>query len=522
MPATAKTKTQSKRTSNSPKHPAVEFINRLTHTGDFSGEPFCLRQWQEDDFIRGIFGQDGRPRYRRVFGALPRKQGKTELVAAILLYLMLGTGKRDQRIYSASGDREQAALIYSAAAAMIANSEYLSSVCHVYKSRKEIEVARLGSTYKALSSEAFSKHGLRPSAVLFDELHVMPNRDLFNSLMTAFGATINPLTIMITTAGYDRTSLCWEQWSYARGVRDGLIEDPTFLPIIYEADPADDWREEATWRKAMPALGDFCQLEFIRDECKRAQQIPAYENTFRQLYLNQWTEQAQRWLSVEAWKACGSRFNPDELIGHSCYAGFDGAVTGDMACFWMVFPTDKGVRTIGHGWVPRDGKWRDEPRNRDRYRLWNQQGFLTFTDGNTIDRRKIRADIGTFNQKYPITQMLADRAYSMDLLNDLFNEEGMNVKGIAQGPLSLNEACVRLEELVLSGAIEHGSNPILDWNISNASLKRGTTGLVYPDRSSATERIDGLMALVYALAAYVSDPESYGPSVYEKRGMFFV
>ena len=510
------TATKTNRRGRPPKaqpHAVVDFINALTHTGDFSGEPFALRLWQENDFIRRIFDPSGRARYRRVFGALPRKQGKTELVAAILLYLMLGTGKRDQRIYSASGDREQAALIFSAAASMISNSETLSRVCQVYKSRKEIAVDPLGTTYKALSSEAFSKHGLRPSAVLFDELHVLPNRDLFNSLMTAFGATIDPLTIMITTAGWDQTSLCYEQWNYARGVRDGLIDDPTFLPILYEAAPEDDWRDEAVWRKVMPALGDFCQLQFIRDECKRAQQIPAYENTFRQLYLNQWTEQAERWLSVEAWKRGGAYFDPADMDGQRCYAGLDMGVTGDMACYTMVFPTRGGVRTLCHGWVPRNGKWRKELKNEDRYKKWESEGYLTFTDGanaEVVDRNQIRADIIRWNARFPVYELFGDRAYAMDILNDLFNEDGINVKGISQGPVTMNESCVRLEEMVIAGTIEHGGNPILNWNVQNASLVRGNTGLVHLNKSSSAERIDGLAALLNALTALVSDPEDRG------------
>src|SRR5262249_41776817 len=186
---------------------------------------------------------------------------------AMLLYQLLGTGNRAQRIYSASGDREQAALIFHAAAEMIRNDPHLEEVCRVYDGYKRIECQSLGSFYQALSSDAPRKHGLRPNVVLFDELHVLPNRDLFRALTTAFGATKDPLTIMITTAGWDRTSVCWDEWQYARGVRDGTIDDPDYLPILYESDPDDDWRSEETWRKVMPALGDFCELEFVQAEC---------------------------------------------------------------------------------------------------------------------------------------------------------------------------------------------------------------------------------------------------------------
>ncbi len=501
--------------------PAVEFINGLKHTGDFTGVPFALRPWQEE-IIRAIFDDAGKARYREVFIAIPRKQGKTELMAAILLFLMFGTGKKGQRIFSGSGDREQASLVYGAAASMIRQSSFLSQVALTYDGYKEIRCERIGGVFKALSSEAYSKHGLRPSTVLLDELHVFPNRDMYNALMTAFGATLEPLTIMITTAGHDRTSLCYEQWKYARGVRDGEIDDPGFLPILYESEAAEDWTDEAVWKRVMPGLGDFCPIDFIRRECKKAQQLPAYENTFRQLYLNQWTEQAERWISVAKWEACRARIVADDLVGQSCYMGLDLGITGDMAFATLLFPDGSGsFDVLGHGWAPREGKWRDEPRNRDRYQQWARDGYLTLTPGDVIDHNIVEADLVRWAEKYPLRLLLADRAYATQLLIRLANDHGLDVKGIPQGPVTLNEAMVRLEELILDRRIRH-DNPILDWNVANAVVRRTSTGLMHLDKEQASERIDGLSALIDALVGAVSDPEVFGPSVYETRGVLTV
>lgn len=502
-------------------HAAVDFINALHHTGDFTGVPFALRPWQEK-IVRAIFDPSGKARVRKVFVALPRKQGKTELVAAIMLFLMFGTGKRSQRLYSASGDVEQAALVYGAAAEMVRQSAALSACALCYDGYKKIAFEPLGSVYKALSSDAPRKHGLRPSVVVLDELHVFPNRDLYNALMTAFGATIDPLTIMITTAGHDRTSLCFEQWKYARAVRDGEIDDPTFLPILYETDPEEDWTSEEVWHKAMPALGDFCQLEFIREECRRAQQVSAYENTFRQLYLNQWTEQATRWISMVKWERCRTAIDPTSLDGDACYLGFDHGITGDMSFASLVFPQGDGrFKVLGHGWAPRNGKWRDEPRNRDRYLAWARDGYLTLTEGQVVDEDAIEADLVRWCGQYgrfSLRLMLADRAYATRLLNRLFNEHGMNVKGIPQGPVTLNEAMKLFEDSVVAGTIEC-DNPIIDWNVQNAVVRRNATGLMLLDKEQAAERIDGLSALINALAGAVADPENFGPSVYEQRGI---
>lgn len=506
-----------------PGSEAVGFINSLTHTGDYNGVPFALRPWQEA-IVRRLFGTirpDGLRQYRKAFLALPRKQGKTELAAATILYLLLGSGRKSQQLYSASGDRDQAALIFRAAAEMIRNDPELESVCHVYDGYKRIVCEPLGSFYQALSSDAPRKHGLRPNAVIFDELHVLPNRDLFNALTTAFGATKEPLTLMITTAGWDRTSLCYEQWVYARAVERGMVDDPGFLPIIYATEPEEDWKSEAIWRAAMPGLGDFCELEFIRDECRRATELPAYENTFRQLYLNQWTEQATRWLSVEQWVACGGYFPASDLVGRACYGGLDLGVTGDLSCYCMAFPDgDGGYDVLAHAWAPKEGKWRKEPKNRDRYEAWAREGYLTLTEGDTTDHQAIEDKIAAWHdEKYPLRQLNGDRAYATQLLTNLLNRHGLNVKGIPQGPVTLNEAMVRLEELVISGQIRHGDNPVLAWAVANAVVRRNPTGLMILDKQQATERIDALQALINALAAAVADPNDNSPSVYETRGV---
>ncbi len=512
-----------KTTSN----PAVEFINSLHHTGDFWGKPFALRPWQEE-IVRQIFDETGKARYRKVFIALPRKQGKTELAAAILLYLMFGTGKKAQRLFSASGDREQAALIYGAAAAMIRQSQALSDIALVYDGYKRIECKPIDGRYQALSSESAQKYGLRPSVIMLDELWVLPNRDLYKALSTSLGATVDPLTVLITTAGWDQTSLCWEEWQYAKQVQVDPSFDPSYLPIIFAAEKSDDWTSPDVWRKVMPALDDYCQYSFIEEQCAQALKIPARENEFKQLYLNIWTEQAERWISERAWAACGLEKYPwevEELFGLNCYAGFDYGVTGDMACLWLVFPMADGtVRTAGRAWVPKNGKWRDESRNRDRYLEWNRQGFLRFTDkgdslNTAIDEDQVEKEIVELNDKFPFFLLCADRAYCNRLLTRLFNEHSIPTNGIPQGSVTLNEACVTLEKLVVNEEIHHGDSPILNWNIQNASVKRNSTGLIHPDKTMATERIDGLAALVNALAAYAGDKEQrWSSSVYDTAG----
>lgn len=505
----------------SPADRAVKFINNLTHTGDFNGEPFRLRPWQEK-IVRRLFGTvraDGQRQYRKAFLALPRKQGKTELAAAILLYLLLGTGKRGQTLYSASGDRAQAALIFRAAASMVRNDPTLHRLCQVYDGYKKIVCERLESTYEALSSDAPRKHGLGPSVVLFDEVHVLPNRQLHDVLTTGFAARKEPLTLYITTAGHDRTSLCWDLWEHARNVRDGIVDDPTFLPILFETAPEKDWTDEAVWREAMPALEDFCSIEFIRDEFRKARQMPSFENTFRQLYLNQWTEQAERWIQVERWKECEG-FDPTQVEGE-CFAGLDLGVTGDMSSLAKSFPNDLGgYSTTWRFWVPRDGRWRQDKRAAENYPKWEKAGWLTFTEGESTDFDQVERDILEENIIHPFRLLCADRAYASHLLSRLFNNHGLPVQGIPQGPVTLNEPMVRLESMILDRRFRHDGNPVAAWNVANANVRRNSTGLMYLDKSKATGRIDGLSALVDSLVGTVGDDG--GRSIYEERGPLFL
>lgn len=505
-----------------PGERAVRFFSNLSNTGDYSGQPFRLRPWQADP-IRKLFGTlrpDGTRQYRKTFWALPRKQGKTEIVAGGGLLLLMGQGRRNQKVYTAAGDTKQAALIFGAAAEMIRNDPELSAATIVYDGYKRIDYPAGNSSLEVLSSVPKSKHGLGPTAVLIDEYHVV-DEELVNVLTTGFGARRDPLTWMITTAGWDRHSLCYDEWEYARKVAAGVVEDPTYLPVLYAAEPDDDWTDEAVWRKAMPALGDFCNLEFIREEFKKARERPRFENTFRQLYLNQWTEQATRWLSVERWKECGG-FSIDGQDGRECYAGLDLGVTGDMSALALAFPNDSGGFDLHcRFWVPEEGRWRQEAHNKDLYRLWHKQGHLAFTDGETTDFDQVEREILQLNERFPFRMVCADRAYASHLLSRLFNLHGLPIKGISQGPVTLNEPMTRLEAMVLDRTLRHDDNPVLAWNVANATVKKGSTGLMHLDKSSATGRIDGLAAAIDAIAAATGD-DSAGPSVYEGRGVLLI
>ena len=286
---------------------AVRLINQLTHTkGPFASQTFNLRKWQEKDIVRPLFKtrKDGLRQFRTCLLMLPRKNGKSEIAAALAIYFLLFDGEIGAEVYSAAADKDQAALVFNVAAQMIRNDPELEKVCEIIDSQKRIVHRSSGSFYRAISAEAYSKHGFNASVVIYDELHAAPNRELWDVLSTSQGARSQPLMIAITTAGFDRHSILWELYEPAKRVAENPALDPTFLPILYEAPIDADWLDEKVWKKANPALGDFRSLEEMRTAAARAKEIPAQENTFRRLYLNQWTEQAERWMPMPAWDAC--------------------------------------------------------------------------------------------------------------------------------------------------------------------------------------------------------------------------
>lgn len=280
--------------------------------GEWCGSNFLLQPWQRK-IISDVFGwkikATKRRRYQRVYIEVPRKNGKSSLCAGLALMMLLIDQEPGAEIYSVAADRDQASIVFDVAKEMVYQSPHLSQMVD----NKELEVFKRSmyvpsraAVYRVLSADAPTKHGLNASTIIFDELHAQPNRELWDVLATSQGSRSEPLLISITTAGYDRNSICWEQHEYARQVAAGIIDDPTFYPVIFAADKDDDWTDPEVWAKANPNLGVSVSLEYIRMECERAKNVPAYQNTFRRLHLNQWTQQESRWIDMKAWDNCVS------------------------------------------------------------------------------------------------------------------------------------------------------------------------------------------------------------------------
>jgi phage terminase large subunit-like protein len=482
---------------------AVRFFEEnLTHSkGELGGKPFVLEQWQKD-YVSKLFGtMNGDVRqYRTSLLAIPRKNGKSTLCAGIALKLMFD-GEPGAEIYSCAADRDQARLVFEMAKVCVENSPKLRSRLRVF--RNSIVREDTHTTYKALSAEAFTKHGLNAHGIIFDELHAQPDRELWDVMTTSTGARRQPLCVAITTAGYDRKSICWEIWRYALAVRDGAIKDSTFLPAIYAAEAADDWTAEDTWRKANPNLGVSVKLDDLRVRCKRAQDMPSEENTFKRLHLNMWTEQDTRFLQMSHW-AQGDKPCPVMLDGRECFGGLDLATTYDTTCFCLLFPLDDGTFWAEpHFWIPEDNMRDRVKRDRVPYDVWAKAGKLHLTPGNVTDFDKVRADIVALSKKYNIRQVAIDRWNAHQITGQL-QGDGINVLGFGQGYGSMSSPTAALEAAVVGGKLLHGGHPVLAWQASNVAVQSDHQGNKKPSKAKSTERIDGIVALIMALGIHAT------------------
>lgn len=491
---------------------AVRLINQLTHTkGPFAAETFNLRPWQEHQIVRPLFKtrKDGKRQYRTCLLMLPRKNGKSELAAALAIYFLLFDGEIGAEVYSAAADKDQAALVFNVAAQMIRNDPELLAECEIIDSQKRIVHRKSGSFYRAISAEAYSKHGFNASVVIYDELHAAPNRELWDVLSTSQGARAQPLMIAITTAGYDRHSILWELYAHARKVRENPAIDPTFLPIIYEMPDGADWTDEREWHKCNPALGDFRSLEEMRTMAARAKEIPAQENTFRRLYLNQWTEQASRWISMEAWDACAVPVDRAALRGRRCFVGMDLSTTKDLTALAAVFPDDAGgFDVLTQCFIPADNIQERVKRDRVPYDQWAKDGHVIATAGNVVDYEAVRKVINKWGAEFDVREVAFDPWNSSALVTQLQEQDGFTCVQLRQGFGSLSAPTKSLERHVLSKTIRHGGHPVLRWCIGNIATESDPAGNIKISKKVSTERIDAAAALVNAVARMDANVES--------------
>lgn len=482
---------------------AIDFFpSCLTHVKGHTGR-FTLQPW-ERDITATLYGWK-RPnktrRYRECLIACPRKNGKTSYISGTSIYDLRCLKEPGPEVYCAAYSRDQASLIFDIAAAMVRNNEIMSDQLSVHESTKRI-VCQLNSGFlRAIPAEVASSWGFNASSVNFDELHTQTDRNLYDALRTSQGTRRQPLFKSITTAGHDRNSICWEVWDYARKVRDGVIRDPYFLPVIYEIREDEDWESPEVWKRVNPNLGVSISEEFLQEQYQRAKEIVAYENTFKNLYLNMWTEQANRWFSMDRWDL-GSE-DVEIPYGAECWCGLDLSTTTDISAFVMVFPVNDVMVLKPYFWVPEDAARIREQRDRVPYRQWISEGFMRATPGGSVDYDIIRRDINQLRDEHNINTIAVDRWNATQLVKQL-SDDGFNVGLFGQGYASMTAPSKLLEGMVIDGTLRHGGHPVLRWMAGNVAIETDAAGNIKPSKKASTEKIDGIVALVMGLGVWAT------------------
>jgi phage terminase large subunit-like protein len=497
---------------------AIDFFSLLKHSkGEWAGQTIHLEPWQQ--FHLGeLFGwkrDDGTRRFRTCYLEVGRKNGKSTEMAGVGLFMMLADNEPGAEIYTAATKRDQARIAHSEATRMVKSSPHLRKVIRVV--RDNLNIPDTASKFEPVGRDADSLDGLNVHGALLDELHAHKTRDMYDIMETATGSRRQPLMFSITTAGFDRKSICYEVHEYTQKVLDGIIQDDSFFGIIYALDDEAEWEDERQWVKANPNLGVSVKLDDLRRKAAKAKEMPSALNAFLRLHMNQWTQAETRWINPEKWAACGQSVDEVGLQGRICYGGLDLSSTTDITALVLVFPPETAedpYQVLCRFWIPEDSMHERSRKDRVPYDAWVRQGYITATPGNVVDYDWIFEQADEDMRRYDFREIAFDR-WGAARVSQVLEEQGMEMVQFGQGFASMNPPMKELDKLILQGKLAHGGNPVLSWMAHNMVAREDPAGNLKPDKEKSTEKIDGMVALLMALDR--ATRHGNAGSVYEER-----
>ena len=512
----------------------VAAFRRLRHTkGRFAGQVFDPDCWQVAYYLAPVFGWVAKSKdtgdYARIITTawieLPRKNGKTTLASGTGIYLTGADGEPGAQVVCAATNKDQARFAFDPMKQIVRGSPALAK--HFDPFQSKIIHKASGSVFEPVANVGDAQHGRDLHGGIVDEVHLHKSNDLIEAIETGTGSRVQPLILFITTADAGRRHTPYdEKRSRIEKLARGALKDPTTYGVVFAASADDDPFVESTWKKANPGYGISPTKRFMASAAAKAKDSPAELASFQRLHLGLRTKQQFRYVDLGAWDGNASIVDASRLKGRECFGGLDLGSTSDLTALCWVFPEGDAFDVLLRCWSPEDSIAALDERTARAASNWVAQGWLTTTPGNVTDYDFIEAQIGRDRDEFLVQEIAYDRWNAQQLVNNLVSA-GAPMVTMGQGFASMSAPTKDFQRLVLTGSpkhpiIRHGGNPLLRWMVDNLAVVMDPAGNVKPDKANAGDKIDGVVALIMALARALSAREAVGVSAYEDEGLMIV
>jgi phage terminase large subunit-like protein len=490
---------------------AIEAFPHVSGAWAARGERLVLSPWQVF-LVANLFGwierRSGLRRYRQAYISVARKNGKTTLAAALMLYMLGLDGEAGAEVYSAATTREQASICWRIARQMAMRCPEYRLATGVRCGAYVLQSDTLNARCQALSSDAHTLDGLSVHCAILDELHAHKTRDVYDVIMTATGARLQPMIIGISTAGSDRAGICWELDRYAIDVLGEKIRDDRFFAMIFRPD-GEDFQDRVAWQKANPNLGVSIFEADIARKAQLAAVSPSNLAAFRVKHLNEWVATHSAWMDMHAWDSCASAVDWEEFRGKPAIMAMDLASKRDVCVLALLFKRDGKYYVKEHYFLPESAL--QHGVNATAYRGWYERGLITVTPGNVTDFGVVEQVAKSLAETYDVRVVVYDPYQATQLVTEL-EQYGLYCVELGATVKNFSEPMKQLEALVLSGQLVHDGDPVLAWMASNVVAHRDAKDNIFPRKEHHDAKIDGIVALIMALAWDARDPDWDAPA----------
>jgi phage terminase large subunit-like protein len=493
------------------------FAENMVHVkGEWAGGKIKLQPWQI--FLFSVtFGwlrkADGLRRFREIYWEIPRKNSKSTMGAIAGNYMAWADGEPGAEVYSGATSEKQAWEVFGPARLMVRNNREFREHFGIFVGAQNLSCLEDGSKFEPIIGKPGD--GASPHCALVDEYHEHSSSDLYDTMLTGMGARLQPMLMVITTAGTDTSGPCFAKRDYAVKVLAGVIENEELFPVIYTIDEEDDWTQEATWRKANPNYGVSVYADFLEARRKEAMQVASRQNVLKCKHLNVWSNAAVAWLNMLDWAKCEQDISLSDFKGEKAWIGVDLAQKGDLTAMIILFRREKEYYLFGKYYLPEDTV--RLPHNA-HYQIWEVDGYLTVTPGAVTDYQFLLDDLLSWVTPYAIQGLAYDPNQATFLMQQVEKAVSFDVIEITQSRQSLNEPMQEFGAAVKDAKMHHDGNPVLTWMAANVKLPKGNVKYIIPCREGAQNKIDGIVAAIMAVKIANLNKEN-GPSIYETRGL---